>query len=268
MLPPLVLIAFATALRAALAAELPTPPAPTWAQDPAPSAADAAAADTDPKWTGSITVGGVVTTGNSETRAGNATADAVRERKERDRITLGFLWVYADEKNSTGDWNLTDRKTSARAKYDYFLTEKTYLFATASAEADELADLDLRTTVGAGVGRQFVDGERFKLAGEAGLSYVSEDFATSSDNEFLAARLAANTSYEHSEIWSLAHTLELFPSLESQDDFYGRSDLRLKATLTENMLAQGQWVLDYNNQPAAGRHHTDNRFLLSIGWKF
>jgi putative salt-induced outer membrane protein YdiY len=142
------------------------------------------------------------------------------------------------------------------------------VFAVASAESDEQAELDLRTTIGAGVGHQFVDTPKWKFAGEAGLSYVDESFESSPDNDYLAARLAANTGYEHDKVWSLLHTLELFPSLEDADQFLARSDLRVKATLTENMLAQGQWVLDYNNTPASGRHHTDNRFLVSVGWKF
>jgi putative salt-induced outer membrane protein len=231
-------------------------------QDPA-----AAPEKKEPEWTGSVTVGAIATTGNSETRTANATADAVLDRG-KDRFTLGFLWVYADEKNTTSDWTLTDRKTSGRGKYDYFLTEKTYAWGALSAENDELSDLKLRLTVAAGLGRQFVDTERWKFAGEAGLSYVDEDYDQSEDADYVGARLALNTSHEHDERWSFAHTLEAFPSLEDQDDVYGRSDLRIKLTFTESMLAQLQWVADYDNTPASGKERLDHRYILSVGWKF
>ena len=47
----------------------------------------------------------------------------------------------------------------------------------------------------------------------------------------IGARLAVNTNYDRNETFSVAHTLEAFPSLEDKDDVYGRSDLRLKLTL-------------------------------------
>jgi len=192
-------------------------------QDPAPP-------PTEPKWTGSVTAGGTLTTGNSETRAGNATADA-ELRREKDRFTLGFLWNYADEKNTTPDWNLTDRRTSAKAKYDYFLSEKSYLLAQTSAEADEAADLDLRTTFGVGAGRQFREEEDFKLSGEIGLSYFIEEFETI-DDEYLAARAAENVDWKIDERWNVLNTTEVFPSLEDSEDVYVKVDTRAKLTVT------------------------------------
>jgi len=106
------------------------------------SAQDAAAAaqPVEPKWTGAVGAGITLTTGNSETRQANVSADAELKRED-DRITLGFLWVYADNKNTTPDWQLTDRKTFGRAKYDYFLAKETYVYGMATAEGDLLQDI-------------------------------------------------------------------------------------------------------------------------------
>lgn len=231
-------------------------------QNPPPAAAPAA-----PKWTGSITAGGIYTSGNSETRTANASADAEYKR-EKDRTTLGFLWIYSDEKNSSPNWTLTDRKTSARAKYDYFFTPKTYGLAQASADNDHQADLDLRTTVGIGAGHQFADGETWKFSGEAGLTDFTEDFGSSPDDDYIAARAAYNAVWKPNKMWEFGQTLEAFPSLENADDFYGHLDTRAKATLTESMFGQLQWIVDYDNTPAAGKERTDHRVLISVGWKF
>lgn len=235
------------------------------------SAQDAtAAAPTEPKWTGAVGAGIALTTGNSETRQANVAADAELKR-EKDRITLGFLWVYADNKNNAAKtWTLTDRKTFGRAKYDYFFTEKTYAYGLVTAEGDLLQDIALRWTAGAGVGHQYLDNETWKFGVEAGVTVIDTDYRTASttDTQDTSARIATNTSYKLNESWSFAHTLEAYPSIEDTQDFYGRSDFRVNASLTESMVAGFQWVVDYDNTPAAGRERVDNRYLLSLGWKF
>lgn len=260
----LIAIALATAALAADAAAATPAPRPFLGlfQDPTPEVVP----PQEPKWTGTVSAGGTITDGNSQTRQGNATADA-ELRREKDRWTLGFLWIYSEEKNTTGDWNLTDRRTSAKAKYDYFLTEKTYLLAQTSAEADEEADLELRWTLGVGAGRQFRETERTKLSAEAGLSWFDEEFKTSEDS-YLAARGAYNAEHALNPTFTIAQTGEIFPSLEDQDDVYAKVDTRLKIAFRENLIGQLQWVFDWDNTPAAGKDRVDNRYLASVGWKF
>lgn len=229
-----------------------------------------AAAPAAPKWTGSISGGGVVTTGNSDTRNGNASASAEYKR-EKDRITLGFLWTYAEEQNTTQQWNLSDRKTVATAKYDYFLDAKTYLLGQVSAESDLAADLDLRTTIGAGVGRQFREDAVWKLSAEAGLTWVNEEFDSSlpasADDDYFAARAAGKAEYVHSKVWSFAEDVLYLQSVEDLDDSNFRFDTRAKATFTESFFAQLQWIVDFDNTPQASTG-TDHRWLLGVGWKF
>mgnify|MGYP001592736099 CR=1 FL=1 len=229
--------------------------------------APAADAKPAPAWTGSVTFGGILTDGNSETRQANATADA-EKRRESDRLTLGFLWTYSEERNTSANWNLTDRKTAGRAKYDYFLSEKSYLLAQLSAENDRQADLKLRTTIGVGAGRQFVETEEWKVSAEAGVSSFDEDFNVSPDANYMSARAAYNAAWNYSKSVTFSHTAEVFPSLEDSEDVSGRSDLRATMSLTESMLAQFQWVMDYDNTPAGGKDRVDNRYVVSIGWKF
>lgn len=235
----------------------------------APIVQDPAAAPAAPKWTGQVNAGFTLTTGNSETRQANASAEAQYAR-EKDRITLGFLWVYGDNKNNPqNDWVLVDRKTFGRAKYDYFFAEKTYGYGMVTAEGDLLQDISLRWTGGAGLGHQYYDTDTWKFGVEAGVSYIDTDYGNvaSTDTEDIAIRVATNAAYKLSETWSFLHTLEAYPSAEDKDDFYGRSDLRAAAALTKNMLLSLQWVVDYDNTPAQPER-VDQRYLLSLGWKF
>lgn len=261
MFQPLVHFALLATAHAAEAA-----PAPAASLAVAPLAQDAPAA-TAPKWTGNISAGFVMTDGNSEMRQANASADATLKR-EKDAFTLGFLWVYAENNNTGAGWVLTDRKTFGRGKYDYFFAEKTYAYGLATAENDLLQDISLRWTAGAGIGHQYLDTDTWKFAVEAGLAYIDTDYKGATDTDDLTVRGSTNVAYEASDTWSFAHILEAYPSVEDTEDVYGRSQFTADAKLSENMLASFKWVLDYDNTPVAGNDRVDNRYLLSVGWKF
>ncbi len=261
MFQPFVQFALLAAVHAAEAAPAVTPLAT------APIAQDAAAAPAAPAWTGNISAGFVMTDGNSEMRQANASADATLKR-EKDAFTLGFLWVYAENNNTGAGWVLTDRKTFGRGKYDYFFAEKTYAYGLATAENDLLQDISLRWTAGAGLGHQYLDTDAWKFAVEAGLAYIDTDYNAATDTDDLTIRGSTNTAHKASDTWSFTHILEIYPSVEEGEDVYGRSQLTADAKLSENMLASFKWVLDYDNTPVAGNDRVDNRYLLSVGWKF
>jgi putative salt-induced outer membrane protein YdiY len=234
-------------------------------QDPAPAPAEE---EKPPAWTGSVTIGGKYTSGNSDTRSGTASADATLRRPD-DRITLGFLWLYDENKNNVEkEWDLTDRKTQGSAQYDYFFTKKTYAYAKAMFENDFQSDLELRQTYSAGLGRQFVENEELKLSAEAGLSWIDENFEESEDSEYLAARGAYKVDWVISKVWAFGQAVEVFPSLEKPKDVLVKGDTRVKATFTENFFGQVQWLYDWDSTPADGKERADNQFLLSVGWKF
>jgi putative salt-induced outer membrane protein YdiY len=216
---------------------------------------------TEPKWTGSITLGLGWVDGNTKSESLNTTADA-EYRRENDRTTLGLLYAYKEEFGVK-----TEDKYSARAQYDYFINEKTYALGQGSYETDTIAALKRRITVGAGFGHQFREDEEVKLNGEAGLSYVDEEYKTS-DNDYIAARLAYNGVWAFREGWEASHSLAVFPAVDNVDDYYLTSDARLKANLTESMFGQLQYLFDHDNTPASGAKKSDHKVTLSLGWGF
>ncbi|HUR28376.1 MAG TPA: DUF481 domain-containing protein [Planctomycetota bacterium] len=214
------------------------------------------------RWTGTLNAGVIATDGNTETRSANAAFDA-QYRREKDRTTLGAYWNYQDDKSG-----VLQRRTGGKAKYDYFFTEKTYGLVQASAENDFQADLDLRWTAGVGVGRQFIETAERKFSGELGVSWVDESFDSSPYNSYTAARAAYTYDWTINPKWAFYNAGEIYPSLEYGDDVNAKEDTRLKVTLTDKMFAQAQWVMDWDNTPAAGKERVDNRYILTIGWAF
>jgi putative salt-induced outer membrane protein YdiY len=234
---------------------------------------DAAAAEAvepqAPRWTGSLSIGASVSSGNTNKRSANANADA-QLRRENDRFSLDGYWNYADQKpEGGGDRVLAERKLGASAKYDYFLSERTFLYAATSGAYDKIASLNLRWTAGAGVGYQFYEREDLDWALEAGLAYVNEDFVGSEDdNDYVSARGASDVRWDITEGVTFAQKAEVFQSLENSDDFLARKDSRVRLALTEAMFAQLQYVLEYNNSPATDKKRMDHLVALTVGWSF
>jgi len=246
---------------AAAASEAPTPSSiPTLAQDEA--------AQEEPAWSGSLNVGASIASGNTKISRANVAVDAQKEIEGENRQTFGLWWNYAEESNT-----ITERRAGGKYQYDKFIDEDSYYLGQVSAETDDNAGVDLRTTIGVGYGQKLVKKENLKVDGEVGVSYFNETFAVKdADGEdtfdYIAARFAANIEYIHSERISFSNSTEVFPSLEEKDDVYAKLDTRAKATLTENMFGQLQWIWDWDNTPAPGLKRSDHQLLLTVGWSF
>ena len=226
---------------------------------PAPAPATPAA----PKWTGSVALGATYADGNTERKTASATGDA-EYRREKDRTTLGFLWNYAEEQGV-----LTGRKTEGRGKYDRFFSKKMYGLVQASAESDFQAALDLRTTIGVGVGYQFQDKPSWKVAAEVGVAYVDSDYVgTVDDTSGPAARAAYNWAWTPNDKYNLSQVGEIFPSLERAEDVNARVDTKGRMNLSAKMFAQIEWLYQWDNTPATGKERQDNLVLLGVGWSF
>lgn len=236
-----------------------------------PQDAATPAAPAEPKWTGAVSLGASLFDGDTDTRNANATADA-EYRREKDRFTFNFWWNYQEDKNATP--SITQRRTGLKGKYDYFFTKKTYGLAQASAENDFATDVKLRTTIGVGVGHQFLEDESWigsgtwKVLLEAGVSMFDEDFYNAQDSDYVAARGAYNLDWKPSAKWGLTQTYEIFPSLEDSSDVFMTLDTRGKIALTEKMFAQLQWKWTYDNTPAGTLSRTNDLYALSVGWSF
>ena len=134
---------------------------------------------------------------------------------------------------------------------------------------DTLADIELRYTVGAGLGYQILDDATTRLNAEAGLAWFYENYRSATPAvDYLAARVAYKLRHEFSDKTRLIHGVEAYPSLERAEDVYFQATTELQTNLTESMIGSLSWVWDYDNTPAPGRDRSDNRVLLAVGWTF
>jgi len=221
------------------------------------------------KWTGALVGNALITTGNSETENFGLSLNAVR-RSEIDRLTLGAAYYYGRQKEKD-----TDKKETTvdnwyvLGKYDYFLTKKFYLYGAGRVEQDKIADLNLRLTIGGGVGYQWFETPTFNFNTEAGPAWVYEDFKNDGTDDHTAARLAYHVDWTPIKPLKLFHNLEYLPNITDWTNDYNLNlDAGLRATVYEGFFAEAKIELRYDSTPAPGAKKEDVRYLLGVGWSF
>ena len=132
---------------------------------------------------GRINVGLNKASGNTDMENAHVDAEFIA-RTVSHRVTFGGAYNRASEDNRK-----TEDNAMGRLKHDYFLTRELYWYLNGLAERDTLSDINLRTTVGPGVGYQFFEGKLMNLSIEAGPSYVRTDYDHGRKQGFLFGAL-------------------------------------------------------------------------------
>lgn len=216
-----------------------------------------------PAWEGSITLGSSISAGNSEVVTISSGATVART-KESGKWDLGLSSVYVKDADT-----VTKRRNEGKAKYDHNLSERVYVYGSLGAMNDAEADLDLRTDTSTGGGYKVWSEGPWTLDTELGLAYLSEEFSTGQENEYLALRSAYGLKWDsEDERTHFEQSGSLSPSLDGGGDGYYRLDTSLKLNLSSNMFTKLQWVYDHTVNPAVGKGNDDHLFLVTVGWSF
>jgi putative salt-induced outer membrane protein YdiY len=211
---------------------------------------------------GNITAGGSRTDGNTDTAAFNTSA-RFQARSDRHRFTLAGKYNYAED-----DSEVNTRNALASFKYDFFVTERVFSYAQSLVEYDEFEDLNLRSTLGLGLGYQFLETDRTNLFAEAGISYFNEDYEVGEDDSYSAARWSVGFDHELvPERLKVFHLHEGYYSLE-EGSYYIRSEQGLRFPLVRHFFANFQVDHKYNSDPAPGREKSDTAYIFGLGYEY
>ena len=221
-----------------------------------------------PKWKGNVIGGYTATRGNSRTTTGTLDADLSR-RGEKDRITIKGGYLYGKQEDpDTGVEKKTSDKWYASGKYDRFITDNLYGFVHGRVEQDKIADLDNRTTLGSGLGIQWVESDALNFSTEAGAAWVHEEFGTDGgSNSEISAQFGYHLDARLNDHVTFLHDLTAWPAIEDFADYFLTARAELRASITKTIFASAKAVLDYDRTPAAGAKKTDMTYIFGIGVK-
>ncbi|MEM7261987.1 MAG: DUF481 domain-containing protein [Planctomycetota bacterium] len=216
---------------------------------------------------GFVGMNGRITDGNSRTKSVSAQAN-YEMRTEKSRLTLKGDWNYAEDQ---GD--LSARSASAQMKYDLFITERTFAYANAGVLGDDFADLNLRTTVGVGIGHQFVDSGKddtnWSFYEEVGVSFFDEDFDMARDERYAAGRVSGKLDWDIiADKILFFHFHEVFFGFEDEEDVLVDTETGVRLNIIDNFYATAQVNYRWDNTPAAGTNRADTEYLWGLGYTF
>ncbi len=237
---------------------------------------DAVSAVNPPKkkavtYKGNVNAGFSASDGNTRTKSGSLLA-GFEARSERQRLTIGGSYHYSEDEGA-----VTERNSRGRMKYDFFPTDRLYVFSSAFLEYDKFQDLDLRTALSVGPGYQFIDSGDFEspyfskleFSGEAGVAYFNENFNRAPDNEYVSGRWAAKLDWPITPTGiTFFHFHEGYPGFEEADDIYVSTEQGLRFAVWGELQSTVQVNWRWDNTPAPGNKRADTLFLLTLGYAF
>jgi len=221
------------------------------------------------KWKGSISAGLSSSHGNTRTEDRNLSVD-LSKRRQDDRITFKADYARGEQEDpDTGKDNVTENWWRAKAKYDYFLTKKGYVYGQGRYGKDSIAELDRRVIIGGGVGYQWVESDVMNFSTEVGLSSLYEKFDDQTEsNSEVSAELGYHFDRKFWKEYKFINDLSYYPSTENPSDYLLSSTAEIRASITENMFSNFRVIFDYDSNPAEDSDKTDVKYIFGVGWNF
>jgi putative salt-induced outer membrane protein YdiY len=214
------------------------------------------------KWGVSISFGGSRDSGNTDRLSASLSAEAKR-KFSNNQVEFRMLSNYSEE-----DDKVTARNTYGAAKYSRFFTPKWFSYLGLELLTDTFRDLNLRTTIGPGVGYQIWEDDKKSLSLEGGFSYINEDRQSAPNDSYLTSRFAGTFSYQINSRLAFANHAVVFPSVEDFGQYTLRNEASLSTDLGKGWKLKLSNIVDQDNNPAPGVKQTDVHWILALGYDF
>lgn len=166
-----------------------------------------------PKWTVSLEAGVSGQTGNSERTSANG-ALRVNRTTPDDRLKMYILGDWAQE-----DGEETAREILGGAEYEADFAARWFGFASIELENDEFENIDLRTTVAAGVGYFFIEQDDQMLKARIGPGYLHESYTDGTSDSQAILEIGLDYNRKLAPWLAFDHTTRYYPSFDGIDDF-------------------------------------------------
>jgi putative salt-induced outer membrane protein len=225
----------------------------------------------------SLSFGGLVSSGNSRTRAATG-AGAVRIRRDDDQYSAAVAGNYGrSAAPRDAPMATTAENLQARLRYDRFVSEDWSLFAALSGRRDRFQGLDLRLSFDPGVAYHILRDEPHRLWAELGYDlqydirrdeYVREAEAAGEPLEKTQTRhsVRAFAGYEAtlSEATRARTGLEYIQAVVDPEHYRLNLELALTSSISDRFALATAFSLRYDHRPLPGVDELDTLTSVSI----
>lgn len=216
------------------------------------------------RYEGAFNVGFNAARGNTDTTDMHVDAKFVPSFG-RNTIAIG-----GEYNQSEADGVVNKSNWTIRAEYDRDFGVRRRWYATVfnTYENDDLADLNLRVTAGAGVGYRFFTDRPTLLRISLGPAYVNEDYRDENDRTFVSLRW--NLNFEQ-DLWTEDLTFYHSDTMTlglSEQQYVLRTTTGIKMKLIADFTLSAEVKYDYNAEPPPDTLKSDQYYILKIGYDF
>lgn len=215
------------------------------------------------RWTGLASGALVTQRGNTETDELDYNVES-RWTGLNDRYSARVFGQLREVNGNRSAENIT-----GTAKYDRFLEDDWYWGMSASAERDQFSDINLRAYVGPYIGKKFDQTPLFILEAELGLSYVSEQFTSSPDQEYPGAvwTLDATSDYFGNDLRAYVRQNGIW-DLQETSDFVINSTAGMSFPLIAAIEGAAEITLEYDAGAVSDVEKLNQIYRFRIGYRW
>jgi len=212
---------------------------------------------------GDLAAGATLNSGNTDNFNINVNGKFIA-RSKKQRFTLRGAWNYGEENGG-----INTRNANGSIKYDYFVTDKVYVYVNSLLEGDTFQDLDLRSTLGGGAGYQLFEDSTKNLSFELGIAYVNINYSTLPDASSASGRWSITGDYVAlpGRVVFFHYQEGYFP-FEEMAAMFLRTEQGVRLTVVKNFFTNFQVNVDFNNMPAPGKKKVDTKVIFGLGYSF
>lgn len=216
------------------------------------------------KWSGNANIGAELKTGNSENNGINA--DATIKARWSDAHRSRLRGEY-DREEDDGDVTVDNR--SIGFLHDYYFRPKWFWENEVEFEQDDIAKLDLRTTIASGIGYQVYERDDLNLSMVAGAGYLQENYESGQDDSSLIGEFSLDYDQKfYDDLFRTFHESDISVPADDTGAYIFESATGLRVPLRKGLIATGEVEFDWDNDPAPGTTEDDTTYSLKLGYEW
>ena len=219
-----------------------------------------------PPWSGEVSAGTVVTTGNTESSTLNAKGEVVYQSTRWRNTSNGSVIRTETTDPVTNTDVVTAERYLAGNKTDFNFDERNYAFVALEFEKDLVGPVRERASETVGYGRKILLGPTHLLEAElGGGARQTEEQGTRAQDDDLIGRFRAAYKWNFSETSYFGETVKV----ESGDsNTTSESVSELRVSLIGKLFALASYTVRTNSDVPPGTKKTDTITAMSLGWTF
>lgn len=180
------------------------------------------------------------------------------------------LKFYGTLERAEKDGDETSDEIIIGADYTAYFNEPWGWFVRAELERDEFEDLDLRTSLGAGISYRLLNKPHHGLVLRAGAGYRFENFMDDTNEDSPTLDFGLDHKWQFASWGRVSNLLTFLPAVTDVGDYLFVQDSALEMPLG----LSARWILrlgirnDFKSRPAEGREELDSSYYsrLQLTW--